>query len=103
VHAVVSRGGRPDLAGPEIDRVTAPTLFIVGGEDHGVRALNERARPRLRGVHELKIVPRATHLFPEPGAMTTVIGHALAWFDRHLASAAAAAVEAPAEAHRDLP
>jgi len=84
VAAVVSRGGRPDLAGEALERVRAPTLLIVGGEDFGVIELNERARSRLSCAKELVIVPGATHLFPEPGALDEVVTHAAAWFARHL-------------------
>ncbi len=88
VAAVVSRGGRPDLAGPSLEEVAAPTLLVVGSEDHGVLALNERALARLHGPKDVAIVPRATHLFPEPGAMNHVVAHAIAWFDRYLAAQA---------------
>jgi fermentation-respiration switch protein FrsA (DUF1100 family) len=81
---VVSRGGRPDLAGNALDMVQAPTLLIVGGADFGVIELNEQALARLRGPKALEIVPRASHLFPEPGALEAVIDHAAAWFERHL-------------------
>jgi putative phosphoribosyl transferase len=84
VGAVVSRGGRPDLAGNVLDTVRAPTLLIVGGADSGVIDLNEQALARLRGPKALEIVPRASHLFPEPGALEAVIDHAVAWFQRHL-------------------
>ena len=84
VGAVVSRGGRPDLAGDALDTVQAPTLLIVGGADFGVIELNEQALARLRGSKALEIVPRASHLFPEPGALEAVIDHAVAWFERHL-------------------
>ena len=85
VGAVVSRGGRPDLAGEVLNAVRAPTLLIVGGVDFGVIELNEQALARLRGPKALEIVPRASHLFPEPGALEAVIGHAAAWFERYLA------------------
>jgi pimeloyl-ACP methyl ester carboxylesterase len=84
VGAVVSRGGRPDLAGDALDQVRTPTLLIVGGEDFVVIVLNEHAFSRLRAPKSLKIVPAASHLFPEPGAMEAVIGHAARWFRRHL-------------------
>jgi len=84
VGAVVSRGGRPDLAGNALDTVQAPTLLIVGGADFGVIELNEQALARLRGPKALEIVPRASHLFPEPGALEAVIDHAAAWFEQHL-------------------
>lgn len=86
VGAIVSRGGRPDLAGDALDVVTTPTLLIVGGADHGVIELNERAYARLKGPKALEVVPGATHLFPESGALEAVIGHAVRWFMRHLAT-----------------
>jgi putative phosphoribosyl transferase len=84
IGAVVSRGGRPDLAGAALGRVTAPTLLIVGGFDAGVIELNEQAYARLIANKSLEIVPGATHLFPEPGAMETVIALAARWFSAHL-------------------
>jgi putative phosphoribosyl transferase len=84
VGAVVSRGGRPDLAGNALDMVQAPTLLIVGGADFGVIELNEQALARLRGIKALEIVPGASHLFPEPGALEAVIDHAARWFEQHL-------------------
>ncbi|RXH23968.1 DeoR faimly transcriptional regulator [Bradyrhizobium nanningense] len=84
VAAVVSRGGRPDLAGEALPLVRAPTLLIVGGSDLGVIELNEEALARLRCPRALAIVPGATHLFPEPGAMEAVIEHASGWFERYL-------------------
>jgi pimeloyl-ACP methyl ester carboxylesterase len=86
IGAVVSRGGRPDLADALLGRVTAPTLLIVGGADIDVLRLNERAYQHLNCVKELHVVPRATHLFPEPGALEEVIDHAARWFVRHLTS-----------------
>jgi len=86
VGAVVSRGGRPDLAGEALLRVTAPTLLIVGGEDRDVLELNRRARARLRAESRLAVVPGATHLFGERGALEQVAGLAAAWFARHLAA-----------------
>ncbi|WP_433150652.1 dienelactone hydrolase family protein [Actinomadura nitritigenes] len=83
VGAVVSRGGRPDLAGPSLPRVRAPVLLIVGGADPEVLALNEQARQHL-DVAELHIVSGATHLFEEPGALEEVTMQAADWFDRHL-------------------
>lgn len=85
IGAVVSRGGRPDLAGDALPMVSAPTLLIVGGEDVGVIELNEAALGQLRTPKALQIVEGATHLFPEPGAMNAVIDHASRWFDRYLA------------------
>lgn len=84
VGAVVSRGGRPDLAGEALTRVAAPTLLIVGGLDTVVIGLNESAQERLRGTSELVIVEGATHLFEEPGTMEQVTRHAIAWFERWL-------------------
>ncbi len=87
VGAVVSRGGRPDLAGNALDVVQAPILLIVGGADFGVIELNEQALARLRGPKALEIIPGASHLFPEPGALEAVIDHAAAWFERQLGPA----------------
>lgn len=87
IFAVVSRGGRPDLAGDALDRVRAPTLLIVGGRDHTVIALNREAQRRLKTESELVIVPGATHLFEEPGALDEVIAHASRWFLTHLPQA----------------
>jgi dienelactone hydrolase len=84
VAAVVSRGGRPDLAGDGLDRVRAPTLLIVGGHDEVVLDLNRQAARRLRGVHRLEVVPGATHLFEEPGALEQVGELAAGWFVRWL-------------------
>jgi pimeloyl-ACP methyl ester carboxylesterase len=86
VRAVVSRGGRPDLAGDFLDEVRAPTLLVVGGADVGVVELNEKALARLQGLKALEIIPGASHLFPEPGALEAVIGHAARWFERYLAA-----------------
>jgi putative phosphoribosyl transferase len=86
IGAVVSRGGRPDLAGEALDAVRAPTLLIVGGADWGVIELNEQALAQLQEPKALEIVPGASHLFPEPGALEAVIGHAALWFERHLGS-----------------
>jgi putative phosphoribosyl transferase len=80
VAAVVSRGGRPDLAEHFLSRVTAPTLLIVGGNDEVVVDLNRAAYARLRCAKELVIVPGATHLFPEPGALEEVARLAAEWF-----------------------
>jgi dienelactone hydrolase len=87
VGAVVSRGGRPDLAGDALDRIRTPTLLIVGGRDFGVIELNEQAFARLAGPKALEIVPGASHLFPESGALEAVIGYAEAWFRRQLGAA----------------
>lgn len=85
IGAVVSRGGRPDLAGAALAAVTAPTLLIVGGLDYGVIELNEQAFARLQAPKEIEIVPGATHLFPERGTLELVIDHAARWFKTHLA------------------
>ena len=84
VRAVVSRGGRPDLAGEALSRVRAPTLLVVGGADEQVLALNREAAARLGGEHELVVVPGATHLFPEPGALDQVIARTTDWLGRWL-------------------
>ncbi len=87
VAAVVSRGGRPDLAGDALARVRAPTLLIVGGDDHGVIELNEDAFARLGSQEkELSIVPGASHLFEEPGTLAEVAQLAASWFTSHLGS-----------------
>lgn len=82
--AVVSRGGRPDLAGVSLRRVTAPTLLIVGGRDEIVLDLNRTAMQELAGEKELTVVPGATHLFEEPGALERVAELASDWFLAHL-------------------
>ncbi len=84
IRAVVSRGGRPDLAGEALSKVTAPTLLIVGELDEVVLRLNEEALTRLQCVKELKIVPNATHLFEEPGKLEEAAYLAADWFQRHL-------------------
>ena len=90
VRAIVSRGGRPDLAGDALRRVTAPTLLIVGGSDTQVLGLNEQALRALGSRDKrLEVVPGATHLFEEPGAMAQVASLSAAWFDRYLAGASA--------------
>jgi putative phosphoribosyl transferase len=94
VGAVVSRGGRPDLAGPALARVQAPTLLIVGGNDFQVIELNRAALAQLRCEKQLVIVPGATHLFEEPGALDEVARLAREWFERHLVSAEAGATGA---------
>lgn len=86
VGAVVSRGGRPDLAGDALPRVQAPTLLIVGGADEQVIELNEQALAQLRCVKRLEIVPGATHLFEEPGTLERVAELARDWFNRHLSA-----------------
>jgi putative phosphoribosyl transferase len=84
VGAVVSRGGRPDLADDALANVAAPTLLIVGGADSEVLELNRLAMKRMRAEVDLQIVPRATHLFEEPGALEQVALLAAAWFIRHI-------------------
>ena len=84
VSGVVSRGGRPDLAGSALPNVTAPTLLIVGSRDEPVIELNERAKARMTAPVELVIVRRATHLFEEPGTLEEVARLSKAWFVRHL-------------------
>jgi putative phosphoribosyl transferase len=84
----VSRGGRPDLAGPALRRTTAPTLLLVGGADYEVLSLNRQALAQLGPVGKLQVVPEATHLFEEPGALEPVIDHAREWFLLHLAPVA---------------
>ena len=85
VQLVISRGGRPDLAGDALDRVRAPTMLIVGGRDPQVLDLNKAAAARLRGSVELVVVPGATHLFEEPGALDRVVELALDALNRHMA------------------
>ena len=85
VRAVVSRGGRPDLAGTALTKVMAPTLLIVGGDDEPVIDLNDEAREKMQSAHvEMRIVPGATHLFEEPGALEQVEQLAADWFLRYL-------------------
>ncbi|MDE3169339.1 MAG: hydrolase [Acidobacteriota bacterium] len=85
IGAIVSRGGRPDLAGDALARVTAPTLLIVGANDEPVIGMNRRALAQLgSGVKRMHIVPRATHLFEEPGALEEVARLAAGWFETHL-------------------
>ena len=84
VGAVVSRGGRPDLAGDALAKVQAPTLLIVGGNDHIVIEVNEMARDQMRCEVKLEIIPGATHLFEEPGALEQVAKLASDWFSLHL-------------------
>jgi len=84
IGAIVSRGGRPDLAGPALDEVQAATLLIVGGNDPQVLALNRAALERLKCKARLEIVPSATHLFVEPGALEQVASLASTWFAAYL-------------------
>ncbi len=88
VEAIVSRGGRPDLAGDALPKVKAPTLLIVGGEDDVVIELNETARARMRCEVKMEIVPGATHLFEEPGALQRVARLAADWFLLHAGGSA---------------
>ena len=85
IAAVVSRGGRPDLAGPALERVKAPTLLIVGGNDPAVIRMNRDAMAQMRGPVTLEIVPGATHLFEEPGTLDDVARLAAQWVGAHLA------------------
>jgi putative phosphoribosyl transferase len=94
VHAVVSRGGRPDLAGAALPRVLAPTLLIVGERDTPVIEMNEAALARLECVKRLEIVPGATHLFEEPGTLEEVARLARGWFERYLTPTSEAAATA---------
>ncbi len=84
VKAVVSRGGRPDLAYRALSSVTTPTLLIVGGNDDVVITLNKQAKSRIKGICELKIVEGATHLFSEPGKLEIVAKLTNEWFDKYL-------------------
>ncbi|HCT79686.1 MAG TPA: hydrolase [Micromonosporaceae bacterium] len=84
IRAVVSRGGRPDLAGQALTKVQASTLLIVGGEDYPVIQLNQQAAATLGPLAKLVIVPGASHLFTEPGALEQVAELAVVWFDEHL-------------------
>lgn len=87
VAAVVSRGGRPDLAGEALNQVRAPTLLIVGGRDEAVIELNREALAQLRAPARLEVIPGATHLFEEPGALDEVARHAAAWIEMYAARA----------------
>src|SRR6516162_9501003 len=87
IAAIVSRGGRPDLAGRALAAVEAPTLLIVGGDDREVFALNRAALAALRCGKQLVIVPGATHLFEEPGTLEAVVEHARGWFLKHFTDA----------------
>ena len=84
ISSVVSRGGRPDLAGDALERITVPTLLIVGSADKEVLELNRQALEKLTCEKELKIIPNATHLFEEPGALDNVAEAAAMWFTRHM-------------------
>lgn len=87
VAAVVSRGGRPDLAGDALERVLAPTLLIVGGNDDVVLELNRAALAKLRATARLEVISGATHLFEEPGTLDEVARHAAAWFEAYASRA----------------
>ena len=93
VSAVVSRGGRPDLAGPALGTVRAPTLLIVGGNDSEVLALNRAALMQMNCEATLAIIPGATHLFVEPGALERVASLAADWFEEHLAASRTASAD----------
>jgi len=97
VGAVVSRGGRPDLAGDSLPLVEAPTLLLVGERDEQVIDLNERARAHIRALVRLEVIPRATHLFEEPGALEEVAVRARDWFAQYLTVQA----HAPSRASKD--
>jgi putative phosphoribosyl transferase len=87
VRAIVSRGGRPDLAGSLLPKVRAPVLLVVGGEDTTVLRLNREAAQGLECPHRIEVVPGATHLFEEPGTLEQAAGLARDWFQQHLADA----------------
>jgi putative phosphoribosyl transferase len=93
VSAVVSRGGRPDLAGEALHRVRAPTLMIVGGADRQVLRLNEDVAEAMSAPHQLRVVPGASHLFGEPGALEQVATWAASWFAAYLAQDSEAMVD----------
>ncbi|HET9109245.1 MAG TPA: alpha/beta family hydrolase [Ktedonobacterales bacterium] len=103
VSAIVSRGGRPDLAGDALPRVEAPTLLIVGGLDDIVIELNQQALAQLRAEKRLQIVPGATHLFEEPGTLEQVARLARQWFTRHLAESAPHALRLPQQPESQPP
>jgi dienelactone hydrolase len=86
IKAVVSRGGRPDLAMEALPRVAAPTLLIVGGHDYVVLDLNKEALEKLQATKNLEVIPGATHLFDEPGTLEQAARAAAAWFKKHLAA-----------------
>lgn len=84
IGAIVSRGGRPDLALPFVEDVKCPTLFLVGGKDFQVLDLHQQVLPKMGALAELVVVPHATHLFEEPGTLDEVCRHAAHWFGQHL-------------------
>lgn len=90
MDAVVSRGGRPDLAGSYLSRVAAPTLLLVGGDDGPVIDMNEAALAQLTCEKQLIVIPGASHLFEEPGTLEQVAREALHWFEQHLTPASSA-------------
>jgi len=98
VGAIVSRGGRPDLAGPALPKVRAPTLLVVGSRDHGVIELNREAFDRLACEKDMLLVEGAGHLFEEPGTLERVVDIARGWFARHLGGTGT--IQAPADAAR---
>ncbi|HEY7531584.1 MAG TPA: dienelactone hydrolase family protein [Nitrospiraceae bacterium] len=95
IAAVVSRGGRPDLAQVYLSRVSAPTLLIVGGDDEPVIDMNREAYAQLHCEKDLVIVPGATHLFEEPGTLEQVADEACKWFSRHFSASASPLIETP--------
>lgn len=97
VRSVVSRGGRPDLAGEALKTIKTPTMLIVGGYDDAVLVLNEQAKAKMTGEVALKVVPRATHLFEEPGALAQVADFAVSWFWTTLKAQATAETETGTE------
>jgi len=102
VRAVVSRGGRPDLAGPALAHVEAPTLLIIGGSDPLVIELNRAALAQLRCEKRLVIVPGATHLFEEPGTLDEVARLARQWFERYLMREETPATRSPFERRGEM-
>ena len=103
IGAVVSRGGRPDLAGDILPLVKVPTLLIVGGWDYGVIELNQRALERLGCEKSIQIIPGATHLFEEAGALDAVIELAAGWFESHLVAGSLRAMKADSRKPDALP
>ena len=86
IKTIVSRGGRPDLAMPVLNKIESPTLLIVGGHDTDVLILNEKAKSKMNGICELKIVKGASHLFEEPGALDIVAQQTVNWLNIYLGS-----------------